>query len=196
MAAVNSTGLPDEVGGAQARRPLAASASGPVPAVQALHRFPEACCVATARRLGVPCVPQQLPSWQRHATLTSSTPRAQQPNALLASMLTGSAWRPTRLTHCRRRRLQVGPTGLPLLDGLLTVGSSAGLNAGSLLLYASAATGAYAIWEQLRFRMARCGAAAGLLGVGPCASRQRPACNPAVRAPASACCMRCRIAPG
>ncbi|PRW58849.1 cytochrome P450 [Chlorella sorokiniana] len=49
----------------------------------------------------------------------------------------------------------VGPTSLPLLDGLLGVGASAGLNAGSLLLYASAATGAYAIWEQLRFRMAR-----------------------------------------
>ena len=46
-------------------------------------------------------------------------------------------------------------TGLPLLDSLVGLGSSAGVSAGSLLLYASAATGAYALWEQLRFRMAR-----------------------------------------
>ena len=55
----------------------------------------------------------------------------------------------------------MGPTGVPLLDGLLGAGASAGVSASSLLLYASAATGAYALYEQLRFRMARCAGLAG-----------------------------------
>lgn len=46
-------------------------------------------------------------------------------------------------------------TGLPLLDSLVGLGAGAGLSTSSLLLYASAATGAYAVWEQLRFHMAR-----------------------------------------
>ena len=52
---------------------------------------------------------------------------------------------------------------MPLLDTLV-VGLGAGvsgLSAGTLLVYASAATGAYAVWEQMRFRMARCEEAAG-----------------------------------
>lgn len=49
----------------------------------------------------------------------------------------------------------VAATGVPLLDTLVGLGSTAGISAGSLLLYASAATGAYALWEQFRFRMAR-----------------------------------------
>lgn len=52
----------------------------------------------------------------------------------------------------------VAATGVPLLDTLVGLGSGTGISTGSLLLYASAATGAYALWEQLRFRMARCGA--------------------------------------
>ncbi|KAL4859752.1 Cytochrome P450 710A2 [Chlorella vulgaris] len=47
-------------------------------------------------------------------------------------------------------------TGVPLLDGLVGLaGGGSAITASSLLLYASAATGAYALWEQLRFRMAR-----------------------------------------
>jgi hypothetical protein len=48
---------------------------------------------------------------------------------------------------------------VPLLDGLVGLaGGGSAITASSLLLYASAATGAYALWEQLRFRMARCAA--------------------------------------
>ena len=50
-----------------------------------------------------------------------------------------------------------GTTGVPLLDTLVGLGAGvSGLSAGTLLVYASAATGAYAVWEQMRFRMARC----------------------------------------
>lgn len=49
-----------------------------------------------------------------------------------------------------------GATGVPLLDSLVGLSSgAAGLSASTVLLYASAATGAYALWEQLRFRIAR-----------------------------------------
>lgn len=49
-----------------------------------------------------------------------------------------------------------GTTGVPLLDTLVGLGAGvSGLSAGTLLVYASAATGAYAVWEQMRFRMAR-----------------------------------------
>lgn len=59
----------------------------------------------------------------------------------------------------------VGPTGVPLLDGLLGAGAFTGVSASTVLLYASAATGAYALWEQMRFRMARCaGQGAGVQG--------------------------------
>ena len=45
---------------------------------------------------------------------------------------------------------------MPLLDTLVGLGAGvSGLSAGTLLVYASAATGAYAVWEQMRFRMAR-----------------------------------------
>lgn len=48
-------------------------------------------------------------------------------------------------------------SGIPLLDNLVGLGASVtGVSAGSLFLYASAATGAYALYEQIRFRMARC----------------------------------------
>lgn len=55
-------------------------------------------------------------------------------------------------------------TGVPLIDTLVGLGSSAGLSASSLFVYASAATGAYALWEQLRFRMARSVAIASCRG--------------------------------
>ena len=47
-------------------------------------------------------------------------------------------------------------SGIPLLDSLVSVGASAaGLSPASLFMYASAGAAAYALWEQLRFRMAR-----------------------------------------
>lgn len=58
-------------------------------------------------------------------------------------------------------------TGVPLLDSLVALGASAaGLSATSVLLYATAATGAYAIYEQLWFRLHRCAESGG----GGCSS--------------------------
>ena len=54
------------------------------------------------------------------------------------------------LPHC------VQATGIPLLDSLVGLASAhASVDAASLLVCAGAATGAYALWEQVRFHMAR-----------------------------------------
>lgn len=84
---------------------------------------------------------------------------------------------------CRRLQGSGVATGLPLLDSLVGLGAGAGLSTSSLLLYASAATGAYAVWEQLRFHMARC--VQGRLGVGAAAPGGGAAATAALVPPGS-----------
>ncbi|PSC76027.1 cytochrome P450 [Micractinium conductrix] len=66
-----------------------------------------------------------------------------------------AAFNSTNSTSSSVDAQDAAPTGVPLLDSLVSFGGAAGVSASSLFLYASAATGAYALWEQLRFRLKR-----------------------------------------